>query len=236
MAWIQIDPEDMVTRAKRIDTVFWSRTLEKMPVVRKKMPRMADKLIGADIFNSFYQWKPELSDKPKDKALAAWLRNMLKQEEVQFLRRQTMGDEIQSAIAAVKFYQEMMRPKKSELRNIANIKERIDAANSINPEIGKASEEGLERLREMIAKDIDKGVDGQSIDKADEGEVSKADVHAMDVNIEKAAGVAVKDLQAITSLASVMGGDGFSLGGDSMKLLDLVARRRSGRSCSIWEG
>lgn len=154
--WLRIAPEDLETISKRIDCTFFVNTLDKYESVRRKLPKRSDKIAGGDLFQSLFQWEPELRDIALDPAFHAWMNKQFDSPEIKTLRYRTMGDDNASVFAAVRLYQELMRPKESPFKTVMESKNNMDilqATSHMTPEIEKA----MRDLQEALAGDIREG-------------------------------------------------------------------------------
>lgn len=152
--WISVDKGDLVHDVTRLDTNFWAGLLTEREGLRKIFPRYADKVIGGDLFSLLYKWNPELKDESPDPALSAWMSIALNTPEVQELRDKTIGDRSIAAASAVNLYRELMRPKESQLKVIAQMKSNLDTVEVLGGEMSEDNKQILKELQEKMGEEF----------------------------------------------------------------------------------
>lgn len=214
-SWIDIRPPELNLKTRTLDTRFWCSILSKREGLRKLLKRRADKVVGADLFNSLYHWQPELKepDEQPDPALAAWLRREMDSEAFNKLRRHTMGDQHKSAAAAVRLYQELMRPQESEFKTIAQTRDHVEQLDAMLGDVpqAEAAKQAIRAAQEKLAESIDKSASPVSgIEMNKYGQYSKKDQSISQVAIGQAIETATQDIEDAEQLAD-FGGKGYSL-------------------------
>ncbi|KKL78310.1 hypothetical protein LCGC14_2026120 [marine sediment metagenome] len=212
--WLRIAPEDLETISKRIDCRFFVNTLEKYDSARRKLPKRSDKIAGGDLFQSLFQWEPELRDEALDPAFHTWMEDKFKDSAVRTLRSRTMGDNTASVFASVKLYQELMRQRESPFKTVMESKNNMDvlkATGKMTPEL----EQAMRDLQEALAQDIKDG----SMPGAGEAEAKQ---------LREAVKNVLGDLDSVETFAAILpggsgggGGSGYSLTGNNDRILEL---------------
>lgn len=214
--WLRIAPEDLETIAKRIDCQFFVNTLDKHASARRKLPKRSDKLAGGDLFQSLYLWDPELRDEALDPSFHAWMKQKFDTPDIKTLRNRTMGDNNASVFAAVKLFQELMRPRESPFKTVMESKNNMDtlqATGRMTPEL----EQAMRDLQKTLAQDIENG---------DLDDVS-GQVEAK--RIKDAVASTLEELDSLETFVAILpadsggmsGGNGFDLTNTSDRVLEL---------------
>lgn len=200
--WFKIKPSEVQLRSKTIDLNYWTGALDKYPIVRKKLPRKADKVIGADLFNALFQWEPEIKENPDDPAMSAWLKKELATPAMDALRRETMGSRNLSAFGAIKLYQELNRPRDSAMKTIADTKNNLDTIKAMVGEVAQA----------QAAIDAIQQAQGKIGEAIEDGSISSTMQQAIKNTLE--------DIQAIQAVGSIMS-QGYDLDSNHDRILEL---------------
>lgn len=189
--WLKIYPDELQLEARSLDCSFWSHTLDKHPSVRKRMPRRSDKVIGGDLFNLLYKFDPEVVGEPSDAALSAWLKSRLELPEFQEIRTRTVGDKHRSALTAVRLFQELMRPKDSTFKAVAEAKSNRSLAATFadDNEQAAAAVEAIKSVQENLGEMIkEQTPDTEGMFKDGEGAYEAAKfaqaLHSADEGVE----------------------------------------------------
>lgn len=226
--WLRIKPDELQLQARRLDVQFWLRTMDKYKSVRKRLPRKADKITGADIFDLLYHWQPQLKADPDDLALAAWLKTHLDMPEIEALRRKTMGDANKSAFAAIKLFQELMRPRESVFRSIVEVKNSVQTVSTSDSPEAEMAKEAIKKIQKSLAETVERqgpelalrqrDMTGMSESIASEVTAAASDASKVSHAVENVS----QDFDAIQELASVMSSSKeFELNSSDEQILEL---------------
>lgn len=221
--WISIKPENLQIKATELECYRWLGTLQKYPSIKKQMPRKSDRIIGADLFNILHQWEPTLVDEPTDSALATWLEQKLGTEDLNNLRKRTMGSSGASTMGAVKLMQELLRSKNSNFKAIAELAAKQEALKGIKD----VSPEGYEKLKEQF--DMVNQALADQIKEQGEGKGDSQAIQAENKQLQQATKNVHADLDGVEELSKIDTGEGssndpnknFSLTGNENRILEL---------------
>ncbi len=200
--WFKIKPSEVQLRSKAIDLNYWTGALDKYPIVRKKLPRKADKVIGADLFNALFQWEPVIKENPDDPAISAWLNKELDSPAMNTLRRETMGSRNLSAFGAIKLYQELNRPRDSAMKTIADTKNNLDTIKAMVGEVNQAqaASDAIQQAQTKIGEAIQDG--------------------SIQSTMQQAVKNTIEDIQSIQAVGSIMNQD-YDLNSNHDRILEL---------------
>ncbi|KKM70634.1 hypothetical protein LCGC14_1438820, partial [marine sediment metagenome] len=148
MMYLRIKPEELVHKTNKLDTSYWGSVVNKSTGIQQTLNRRADKVIGADIFQSLYDWEPELRNDGPDEALSAWIQSTANTEAFRELRESTVGSREVAAGATVAMYRELMRSQESMLKTIATTKHSLDSMESMMSE-GPAADMAREAIGQV---------------------------------------------------------------------------------------
>ncbi len=75
--WLQIrKDQDLEIKASDLDIFTWLSKIDKLEIVKQKMPRRIDKITGMDLYSLLYQWDIEIANPPiKDYSLNSRLKS-----------------------------------------------------------------------------------------------------------------------------------------------------------------
>lgn len=196
--WTQVEPQELVVKARKLDAMFWSSILARKEPLRKAMPDRAAKIIGGDMFQACYQFTPQVKDKQvsPDAARGAWIEQYMREDGYRELHSKTAGDKHLSAIAALKVYQEFIRHKSQidrskyqAFKSLMTEEEKLTATaeDGVNP-----LDDVMKQIREKLAEEIEE-------DQLNRQLVPTPEVAAMQSAIETASG----DVEMYQMLAEV---------------------------------
>jgi uncharacterized protein with von Willebrand factor type A (vWA) domain len=159
MSWLSIYPDELSLEARRLDCAFWSSILERHQNIRQKLPRRADKVIGADLFNSLYHWEPRVKDDAPEPAVAEFINQLQDRQAFKNLRKRTMGDKNLSAACSIQLYADMMQPRgkaDSDLKTIADLKHNTDTFDVMTDADNEVMQEAITGMKETAQALADK--------------------------------------------------------------------------------
>jgi len=232
--WLRINPDEFQHKASKLDAFFWTSTIDKHPVVRKRMPRRVDKVAGGDIFNLLYQWVPEIKEDPSDEALTAWLKAQLARPDIQQLREKTMGDAALSAVTSVKLFQQLMRPRESVFKQILEVRNSLDTAKAYDIDVAREAEGAIKAVQSKLAElikqqqpqqgdETSEAVDSIASDEAAfSTEGARQEFNKTTLAISNAS----EDLDSLAELAKVLPGSGYEKSSSYERLLQLAFDER----------
>lgn len=219
--YLRIKPDELNHRVSKLDTTYWASTVNNSTGIQAALPRRADKVIGADIFQALYDWNPELRKDGPDLALTAWLKKTASTEVFQELRATTVGSRDVAAGATSAMYREMMRTKDSMLKTVAATKDSLDQMNMMMVEgpIADRARDAIALAQGELAKAIENEPVKWSGDNPLSGKTLNplgTDADSMQEAITKAIGV----VQLATDLVPFDSQEG--RGGSEAKILGML--------------
>lgn len=170
MAWLSIKPDTLVHEAKRLDCLHWLSALKQNREVSSYMSRHTDRMIGADLFNALYQWKPKLRsvDESPDPALTAYIKKLLETGVFNKLRNYCIGDAPLASGAAYRLFKELRENKEPTLEAVSELKNNIDKMESMAPEDSDTNEQYQETMEIMhqAQSNLAKGIEQSDLEGA----------------------------------------------------------------------
>lgn len=159
-----IEPQELVTKAEKIDTLYWQLVREGQPNVAQAFPERADAVVGADLFNGLYQFKPELRQNPPEPVRARAMKQIMDGSDWMRLHEATMGDEMLSAAGALTLRERL--EQEPDTRDMMDHLERLEAIQETLQAIQASPElqEGVDQMADVLRAEA-KGL-GQEVDKA----------------------------------------------------------------------
>lgn len=170
----EIEPDELVTKADRLDCRFWEIIHDETPAARESFPDRASTVVGADMFNSLYQYTPEISEKAKDDHRAAWIRKIIDTSTFTELHTATQGDETLAAVGAINLRQqfeqdETTRELQKKIEQLTKVNEQIkesqdkswNSGNAIDSEYGS-----MLNKRDALEQEVDQMLDDKNTMRA----------------------------------------------------------------------
>lgn len=87
-----IRPEEYCTEATDLDTLYWESVRTESPLMQEAFPGRGDSVIGGDLFNTLYQYNPQVRPDPPDNRLARLLGRVMQTTAWMDLHQATQGD------------------------------------------------------------------------------------------------------------------------------------------------
>jgi len=152
----EIKPAELVTKADDIDCRFWEITLDDTPTAREQFADRPAAVVGGDLFNSLYQYTPEIKDKQSpDSYRADWIKKLMDSSSFMELHSATQGDDILAAAGAINLRTQF--DKDETTRKIAHDIEQYERYQEQlrNKPAGDPKNDGTIELRDALAREIE---------------------------------------------------------------------------------
>lgn len=139
-ALFAITPEELVTEAHQLDCRFWESVRDDQQMVRDAFPTRASAIVGNDLFNSLYHFRPKVRQNPPEPQRASVLGKIMDSSDWMGLHDATMGDDMLAAAGATRLRVRMEEDHKSS--DVAKKLEQLEELREIHEAIEALGEGG----------------------------------------------------------------------------------------------
>lgn len=174
---LNIDPKELVTQANPLDCRYWEIVREEQPKVQEVFPDRAGAVVGADLFNALYHFKPEIRQDPPEPTRAKALGKIMEGSDWMSLHESTMGDELLSAAGSLTLREKLAANTETEdvaekLDRLQEITQTLQALQEREGDEGeKATEaevnmqEALQAEAAILGDEVEKALDNKAVVK-----------------------------------------------------------------------